>query len=505
MGTILRAEEPNLVDEPGIAQALRVTLGSILASALAILAMALFLRWPLIPQLALAAAASVLAALYLCRFGRTRAAMLVAVLGITYAVMHAAARNEGIQNTGLAIVPVLIVVSGLLLDRLMLILFTTAATFVTLGMLAVRYFVLRVEEYSTNDMGDFFVFALTCSVAALVGRLLAVRIKEGFRLIRDSETRYRRIFENVQDVYYEMRTDGSLLEVSPATAALFGVPREAMIGRSLTAFCTDRSEFDTLLEALRIHGRVTNRELVIRDSRAAPRHVLVNALLLTGSKIGEERVIGSIRDITERKQSAEKFAKAFRSSPAAATLTDLDDHNRLIEVNEAFERITGYRRDEVVGRSSKELGLWVDPRESADYVRQARENGRIRDFEFRFRRKSGDIAIGLISTELIELEGRTCAITATIDVTDRKRMEAEKARLTEQLDQAQKLESIGRLAGGLAHDLNNLLTVIHGYSGLLLNELSPDDRSGRMPTRSAKPGNKPPVSRSNYWRSVGSS
>lgn len=473
--SISLADEPNIIDEPGIAHTLRVTLVAILTSALAVAAFTLFLGWSLVPQLSLLAAASVLAALALCRSGRIRLAMLLALLGITYAVMHAAARNDGINSIGLSVLSVLMVLGGLLLDRVKLIFVIAAATSVTLGMLAIRYFVLRKKEYSTNDMGDFFILALTCAVAALVGRLLAVRIKQALRLIRDSEARYRRIFENVQDVYYEMGIDGILLEVSPASAALFGVSREAMIGLPLAPFCVNTSEFDALLAALRTHGRVSNCELVIRDSRAALRHVLVNASLQTGSKAGDDRVIGSIRDITERKQSEEKFATAFRSSPAAVTLTDLDDDNRLIDVNEAFERVTGYRRNEVIGRTTQELGLWVDPNQRAEAIRQVRANGKLSDFEFRFRRKSGDVGIGLISAESIKLKGRTCAITAALDITERQRTQAEKAKLAEQLRQAQKLESIGRLAGGLAHDLNNLITVIDGYSALLLKHLNPDD------------------------------
>jgi PAS domain S-box-containing protein len=437
--------------------------------------MALLLGWTLIPQLALAAAGSTLTALVLLRSGRIRLAMFLALVGISYAVMHAAARNDGINNIGLLIFPVLIVLGGLLLEGVAVILFTAGVVLVTLGMLAIRYFVLRMEEYNRNDIGDFFVFALICAVAALAGRLLAVRVKEGFRSIRESETRYRRIFESVQDVYYEMDIDGILLEVSPASAEMFGVPREKMIGQSLASHCAMGSELDAMLAAVRTEGQVLNRELVIRDSRATLRHFLINASLQTGPSNGEERVIGSIRDITELKQSEEKFVRAFRSSPAAATLNDLDDESRLIEVNEAFERLTGYRRDEVIGRSTQELGLWADPHAYADAVRQARANGRVSEFEFRFRRKSGDVGIGLTSAELIELEGRTCAITSTIDITDRKRTEAEKGRLAEQLRQAQKLESIGRLAGGVAHDVNNLITVMDGYSALLLKNLNPDD------------------------------
>ena len=300
--------EPNLALELRLGHAVRVTFVAILASALAISAATLFLRWHHIPQLALVVAASSMVALVLSRSGRTRLAMLLVLIGITYTVMHAAARTSGIENIGLAILPVLIVVSALLLDRLTIVFFTTIVILATLGMLAIRYFVLRAERYSMNDMGDFFVFALTCATAALVGRLFARQIENDFQRIRDSESRYRRIFENVQDMYYEMRADGILLEVSPASAALMGVPREEMIGRPLASFCINTLEFEALLAAVHIHGRASNRDLVIRDSRAALGYVLVNASLQT-AKNGDERLIGSMRDISERKGMEEELRR----------------------------------------------------------------------------------------------------------------------------------------------------------------------------------------------------
>jgi hypothetical protein len=175
------ANELGLFDEAGLAHALRVTLVAILGSALAISAMTLFLRWHQIPQLALLVAAASLVALGLSHSGRTKPALLFVLLGIIYVVMHAAARASGIENIGLAILPVLIVVTGLLLDRLTIVIFTATAIVATSGMLAIRYFVLRAERYSANDMGDLFIFTLTCATAALVARLFAQRIQEDLK------------------------------------------------------------------------------------------------------------------------------------------------------------------------------------------------------------------------------------------------------------------------------------------------------------------------------------
>src|SRR3974377_1420369 len=134
------------------------------------------------------AGASSLVALVLSRYGRIRPAMMLPLLTIIYAVLHLAARSDGIQNIGLAILPVLIMVGSVVLERRMHVLFTAGIILSVVGMLAVRYFVLRAGRFSSNDMGDLFIFALTCATAALLGRLLAARIQEGFRLVRDGES-----------------------------------------------------------------------------------------------------------------------------------------------------------------------------------------------------------------------------------------------------------------------------------------------------------------------------
>ena len=194
------------------------------------------------------------------------------------------------------------------------------------------------------------------------------------------------------------------------------------------------------------------------------------------------QVIGVTRDITKRKQmedtlrkSEEKFAKVFQHGPAVTLISDLADGDRLIEINEAFTQFLGYRRDEALGRTTTELGVWADLGEYAEIVRHIQSNDKIRNREVRFRKKNGEIATGLVSAETIELGGRACVIATTLDITDQKAAAEEKAQLEEQLRQAQKMESVGRLASGLAHDFNNLLTVINGYSLMLSRELSPLD------------------------------
>jgi two-component system cell cycle sensor histidine kinase/response regulator CckA len=165
--------------------------------------------------------------------------------------------------------------------------------------------------------------------------------------------------------------------------------------------------------------------------------------------------------------SEERFAKAFDSCPIPMSIVALDD-GRYLYVNQRFLESSGYRSEELIGRRRADVDVWVDPQEAARFTELTKANRRVRNFEARVKTPDGRLGYHLLSTEVIELNGQRCLLVAADDVTERKRLE-------EQLQQAQKLESIGRLAGGVAHDFNNLLTVINGYSDLVLHRLQPGD------------------------------
>jgi nitrogen-specific signal transduction histidine kinase len=130
--------------------------------------------------------------------------------------------------------------------------------------------------------------------------------------------------------------------------------------------------------------------------------------------------------------------------------------------------MTGFARGESVGRTSIDLGIWLNPKERDQMVAVVKRDGEVRDLDVRFSVKSGEVRNFLMSAHTIELEGTMCLISILRDVTERKALE-------EQLRQAQKMEAVGRLAGGVAHDFNNLLVGILGYSELLKKKVPPGD------------------------------
>ena len=169
----------------------------------------------------------------------------------------------------------------------------------------------------------------------------------------------------------------------------------------------------------------------------------------------------------ELRQSEERFAKAFVASPAAISLTTLAE-GRYIDANQSYLELVGRARNELIGRTVDEIDLWVEPDGGPLVVAAMKRGASVRSIRIRLRRRDGELRDVTSSIEHIELGGVACLLAFSEDVTERKQLE-------ERLIQAQRLEAVGRLAGGVAHDFNNLLTVILGYSTMLLRRLSEGD------------------------------
>jgi len=162
--------------------------------------------------------------------------------------------------------------------------------------------------------------------------------------------------------------------------------------------------------------------------------------------------------------SEAKFAKAFNANPSGMAITTLD--GQVVDVNEAFLRALGYTREEALGRTTVELGLWPSAGERTRAIKAAQTLGRVQPIEIEGRTKEKAKRTLLYSAELVELDGAPHVLVLTTDITERRQLE-------EQLRQAVKMEAVGRLAGGIAHDFNNLLTAIIGSADLLLEDLDP--------------------------------
>lgn len=171
------------------------------------------------------------------------------------------------------------------------------------------------------------------------------------------------------------------------------------------------------------------------------------------------------------RESEERFRVLFESSPDACFMGTTE--GVYLDINRACEELIGYRRDEVVGRTVREMGI-IHPaylETAADSFRQLESGVPSPPIELVIFHRSGRELV--IETRMVpvRMRGGITILSTSRDITARKQAEEERRRLEEQLRQASKMEAVGRLAGGVAHDFNNLLTGIRGFTDLVLSGL----------------------------------
>ena len=169
--------------------------------------------------------------------------------------------------------------------------------------------------------------------------------------------------------------------------------------------------------------------------------------------------------------SEERFSKAFHENPLPSGIQSFPDQ-RFVDVNQRLAQVTGYKREEMIGRTAGELLLWENPNMADQWYHSLLRQELVRDREANIRDQSGAVRELLVSVSPVALRGQPHALLLALDVSERSLLER-------QLRQAQKMETIGQLAAGVAHDFNNILTVIQGHAGLMQHKLPVGDPQNR--------------------------
>ncbi len=303
--------------------------------------------------------------------------------------------------------------------------------------------------------------------------------KRAEEALRESRQRYEEFADALPLPAFESDTRGRLTFANRAAFAVLGYTQEdfsAGLNIFKMVIPEQRERVEILFQTALLGGTSGSEHVMLRKDGSTFTAVIHSSPIVRDKVVAGLR--GVIIDISERKKaeeelrkSEERLQKVFRSSPAVITLSTLKE-GRFVDVNETFERTLGYSKAEAIGKTASELGIWAEFAERSQLIEKLRGGGPVRGVEAQFVTRSGAKMIGLLSGETIDIGGRLCMLSIVHDITERLNLEA-------QLRQAQKMESIGLLAAGVAHDFNNILTVIQGHAGLLTSDptLRPGSRA----------------------------
>lgn len=322
-----------------------------------------------------------------------------------------------------------------------------------------EYLDVERREIAIQENGDTFYYDVNISSIhdnqrQLLGRIVAARditryktLESGYRLLsgeleqrvrertdelRHSAELYRTVVENQTEFIVRWKANGVRTFVNEAYCRYFGLTPEHALSSSFIPLIVeeDRHAMEEKISRLQsgmVDSETETHRVIKPDGSIGWQEWTDQAIRDDKGNIIEFQSVG--RDITERKQtedalrkSEERFSKAFQASPIIITISKLSNAE-LLEVNETFEKISGYKREEVVGKTTLELALWVNPLDRDRALSILLANGELRNEAIQFRMRNGNVITGLVSAELIELGDEKCLITTIEDITERKRAE----------------------------------------------------------------------------------
>ena len=241
-----------------------------------------------------------------------------------------------------------------------------------------------------------------------------------------SEEKYRALFENAVMGIFQSTPEGRFLRVNPATAKMCGFDSPEEMIASITDIASqhyvDPAERDLFIRAVEGQGFVRNFEHRTYRKDGSVFWVSVNARAVRDRRGRITHYEGTHEDIQARKEaeealraSEERFMKVFQSNPIPMTIATLEE-GRILDVNDRAVELSGYSREELIGRTSVEIGLWARPEERDRLIAQLRKDGSLRDGLAHFRTRAGKVAPALWSADRIRLGDREVILTTIHDI-----------------------------------------------------------------------------------------
>ena len=314
------------------------------------------------------------------------------------------------------------------------------------------------ERATLREAADFLVVAL--------------RDADARRQLEDSERKFRLLAESSHAMIALLQDDGAVY-LNPEFMRLSEYSHDELMRTSLWDIIhPDDVDMIRSYRGRRLRGQAAPTSYETRIITKSGKTVWIDMRASTFELAGKQTILTTGLDITERKLWEQDLAKS------EARLRTLMDHlgdgvgltidGSIVYANPAMGKILGYSPDEFIGHASTEFLVSGDRQRARDRLAELDDGAPPVAAEYQMVRKDGTTVSVLISSRQIEYEGSPALFSIMCDLTDQRQLE-------EQLRQTQRLESVGQLAGGVAHNFNNALAAIIGYSELIARRLDEDD------------------------------
>jgi len=305
--------------------------------------------------------------------------------------------------------------------------------------------------------------------------------------LRESERRLIAILENMPDAFISFDRNLRYTYVNKNAERLQSAVREDLLGRDVRTVYPDSESYKSISQYERVlveHESIT----FVSYHAGFDRWIEVRVFPTPdGVSVFYKDVSAQTRMQEALRVSEEKYAKAFAANPAAVALTRFDD-GEILEVNDTWQTMFGYHREEVIGSKSTNLHLWASLANRMRGVAELQAKGYYRNWELTLLRKSGDPFIALASADILNIAGEEVILSTWLDITDRKQVEEERERLADELasrvTELQAILDVAPVAIWIAHDPESREITGNAYADQIIMQTA---RGGNI-SRSALPG-----------------
>jgi PAS domain S-box-containing protein len=361
------------------------------------------------------------------------------------------------------------------------VLFEDAVLFVAIRRSVAEMWDIAVRTAQTNDLNESLEQRVAERTAEIVSinQGLQREISEreiAERALRSSEEEHRSIFDNATMGIYRSTLDGKLVKANNAFVKMLGYDSVEEIlacdlERDVYYYPGQRA---ALIAERYPTGSADGLEILWKKKDGSPIWVHLNATPVTDDAGNTICFDTCIHDVTERVQaedalrdSERRFAQAFNASPQPMSIATLDE-GRYIDINESFASVSGYEREEIIGRTSVELNIWPNQEARQQLVDRLIDQTSVRNMETQLCTKSGNVRVLLSSAEVVELDGERCLLIASSDITDRKLaeqslQEANQRALRDYEQLVERIAALGQTLGN-ARELTTIFRALTDFA-----------------------------------------